>query len=121
MNTNIQNLAMLSAVIAFSCNSNKTGDKDLRKIETVLAESKATPKPETRIIEGTVKNIFHGKDGYTATIYTKENTTYYATISHSNLKDPAQYRELKPNEVVKLNGDYWKIDDEDQLTVREIQ
>ena len=123
MNTNIQNLAMLSAVIAFGCHSNKTDEKTERKFttETVLTGNKPDPMPETRNIEGTVKTIFHGKDGYIANVHTTDNQIYYATISRANLNDPTQYREFKPNETVKLNGDYWKIDDEDQLTVREIQ
>jgi hypothetical protein len=123
MNTNIQNLAMLSAVIAFGCHSNRTGMKTDRKSEpqTVLAETKTSAKPETRVIEGTVKNVFHEKDGFVASIQTKDNMIYLATVSRANLKDPHQYRDFKISEQVRLNGDYWKMNDEDQLTVREIQ
>lgn len=123
MKTNIQNLAMLSAVIAFGCHSDRTGEKvnNASKTETALSEKKTITTPEIINIEGIVKTIFHGKDGYIANIHTNNNLIYFATISRSNLKDPQQYRQFKVNETVKLNGDHWKIDDEDQLTVREIQ
>ena len=122
MNTYIQNLAMLSAVIAFGCNSNKPGQKNENKleVETVLAQPDVALRPIIKSISGTVKNIFHGKDGYIASIHTAENLTYFATVSRSNLNEPHQYREFHINETVSLQGDYWKIDDEDQITVREI-
>ena len=120
MNSNIQNLAMLSAVIAFAgCNSNKTSYGKL-KAETVLSETRNTEKPKTKKIEGTVKSIFHGKDGFVANIYTTENLIYVATVSRINLKDPSQYRNFNVNEVVTITGDLWTMNDEDQITVREI-
>lgn len=131
---NIQNLAMLSAVIAFaSCNSNKpepqtdtepqketiTTEMDTAK-QAAAASQQAKPN-ETLTIEGTVKEIANGKDGYTASILTSDNQTYKATISHSNLKDAKQYRTFNTNEIVKVTGDSWKMGEENHITVREIQ
>lgn len=123
MNTNIQNLAMISAVLAFAgCHSNKTTTKTERKSETenVLSETPAQIKVETIVIEGTVKSVFNGKDGFTANIQTKDNKLYMVTISRSNLIDPKQYHSFNINEVVKVSGDYWKMNDEDHVTVRTI-
>jgi len=121
VNTQIQNLAMLSAVIAFAgCNSSKTSDRKLTP-DIVLADTKSTDTPETKTIEGIVKNIFHGKDGYVASIHATDNLVYLAAISRSNLKNPSQFREFNLNEAVKLYGEHWRMNDEDQLTVREIR
>lgn len=136
---NIQNLAMLSAVIAFtSCNSNKAEPQAEQEPQTeAIAPSADTTNQvvtqeanpataveevkQTKAIEGTVKQITNGKDGYTATILTKDNSTYQVTISHSNLTDHKQYRTFNLNEIVKVSGEYWKMGEEKHITVREIQ
>lgn len=128
MKTYVQNLAMLSAVIAFGCNSNKTEPQaDQAKTENVAPETDAAPNEnatgqtmENKTIEGIVTATAHGKDGYTATIETKTDGIFQATISRANLKDPKQYRDFNANEIVKLSGDSWKMGDDNQLTVREI-
>jgi hypothetical protein len=123
----VQNLAMLSAVIAFGCNSNKTEPQaEEPKTQTVTTEdashetTEQTQQTEVKTIEGTVKATNHGKDGFTATIETKGGGMYQATISRANLKDAKQYREFNNNEIVKLTGDSWKMGEDNQLTVREI-
>lgn len=128
MKTYVQNLALLSAVIAFGCNSNKTEPQtdQENQIKSVAAETDTIDgknqeeASEMKTIEGIVKRIDNGKDGYTAVIETKNDSTFNATISRANLKDPKQYRSFNINEIVKLNGDYWKMGAENQLTVREI-
>lgn len=123
----VQNLAMLSAVIAFGCHSNKTEPQSEMPADNVTATDSATATTdaaattETKTIEGVVTSISHGKDGYTATIETKGEGNFKATISRANLKDPKQYRDFNANEIVKLTGDFWKMGPENQLTVREIQ
>jgi len=123
----VQNLALLSAVIAFGCNSNKTEPQaEEPQAQTVTTEDStaaATPIEEakqTKTIEGTVKSTNHGKDGFTAKIETKEDGVFQATMSRANLKNPKQYREFNTNEIVKLTGDSWKMGEENQLTVREV-
>lgn len=124
MNTHIQNLAMISAVLTFSgCHSNTHDAQTGQSVntETVLAESKSQKETEMRTVTGIVKNIFYGKDGYVASIFAKDNQQYFATISRANLKNPQQYRSFNVNDTVTVKGDYWEIDDENQITVREIQ
>ena len=126
MNSNIQNLTMLSAVIAFaSCNSHKAESQTDSNIqtETVQPTTKNTNEvtSDGKVVEGIVKEITFGKDGYTATIETNEKVIYQTTISRVNLTDPKQYRDLNKNEIVKLKGDVWKMENENQLTVREIE
>lgn len=125
----VQNLALLSAVIAFGCNSNKTEPQaDQTKTESVTTEADAAQNEsgtneqtmEVKTIEGVVTATNHGKDGYTATIETKDEGVFQATISRANLKDPKQYRDFNANEIVKLSGDSWKMGANKQLTVREI-
>jgi hypothetical protein len=130
MKSHIQNLTMLSAVIAFaSCNSNKseTPVATENQMETVVSENdsvaKETPKStaDIKTIEGIVKEINFGKDGYTATIETNNQQVYKAVISRANLTDSKQFRDFNNSEIVKLKGDFWKMEGENQLTVREIQ
>jgi hypothetical protein len=129
MKYNIQNLALLSAVIAFaSCESNKkstineTGDEVVKvrtpTQDTVNKDEK--PAADIRSVEGKVIDTNHGKDGYTAKIETSGKEIYAVTISHSNLKDPKQYKEVKAGETLKVTGDFWKMGEENQITVRVI-
>lgn len=126
----VQNLAMLSAVIAFGCHSNQTEAPIEAQSGTVATGTDTIAQPEpvaekptnqSKTIDGIVKEMAQGKDGYTATIETKDNGIFKATISRTNLTDGKQYRTFNVNEIVKLSGDYWKMGEEQQLTVREIQ
>jgi len=127
MKSQIQNLAMLSAVIAFaSCNTAKTETKSEIPTETTVTASDSTaveetPKAEIKMVEGKVQEIQNGKDGYTAKIETAEKEVYFVTISHSNLKDHMQYKSVKAGETLKVSGDFWKMENENHITVREIQ
>ena len=125
----IQNLALLSAVIAFSsCESHKQktiteSDVEVVKVRTPTADTineAADPAMEVKTIEGTVISTNHGKDGYTARLETADKEIYAVTISHSNLKDHAQYKSVKIGEKLKVTGDFWKLQEENQITVREI-
>src|SRR6187402_2240740 len=105
----VQNLALLSAVIAFGCNSNKTEPQaDQIKTGSVTTETDSVPNEnakesmESKTIEGVVTATNHGKDGFTATIETKDEGVFEATVSRANLKDPKQYRDFNSNEIVKL-------------------
>lgn len=126
MKTYVQNLTMLSAVIAFGCQSNKTETPvEEPQAPTVTASdttAAATPgeSMQSKTIDGIVKYTSHGKDGFTAAIETNDGTVYQATISRANLKDPKQYRDFNTNELVKLTGDSWKMGQDNQLTVRVI-
>ncbi len=130
MKYNVQNLAFLSAVIAFaSCEPHKKSTitdsgTEVVKIRTPAQDTiskEETPPTQTRTVEGKVIDINQGKDGYTATIETQAKEKYAVTVSHSNLKDPAQYRQVKIGETLKASGDYWKLGNDDQITAREIQ
>lgn len=126
--TNIQNLAMLSAVITFaSCEQHKQSKvtesgTEVVKVRTPHEDTLSKPEPRmgSRSIEATVLEINNGKDGYTAKVATEAKEIYFATVSHANLKDHSQYKSLKPGDKVRLVGDFWKMNDENQLTVREL-
>jgi hypothetical protein len=129
MKYNVQNLALLSAVITFaSCESHKKSTIDDSGTEVVKVRTpsqdtlnkEAVPEMKTKTIQGTVVDINRGKDGYTAKIETPAMTIVAATISRSNLKDPEQYKEVRIGENLNVTGDYWKLGKEDQITVREI-
>lgn len=127
MKYNVQNLAMLSAVIAFaSCESKKT-NVDETATDTIQQEVATDtikgniPESVTKTFEGKVLETNHGKDGYTAKIQTADSKVIFVTISHSNLKDAKQYRDAKIGEPVKVTGEYWKMGEEGHLTVRELQ
>ncbi len=126
---NIQNLAMLSAVIAFaSCESHKQktvtdSGIEVTKVRTPTEDTiNKTENPPMKIetVEGKVVAINPGKDGYTAKLETKEKIFFFVTISHSNLKNHEQYKAVKVGETLKVTGDSWKLGDDNQITVREI-
>ena len=89
------------------------------KTDTISAE---TPKEEVqKTVEGVVTNINQGKDGYTATLETSTKEEYLVTISHSNLTNHEQYKSVKVGDNLKVTGDFWKMEDKNQITVRVIE
>ena len=89
------------------------------KTDTISAE---TPKEEVqKTVEGVVTNINQGKDGYTATLETYTKEAYFVTISHSNLTNHEQYKSVKVGDNLKVTGDFWKMEDKNQITVRVIE
>ena len=87
---------------------------------TAVAPVTESEKP-VKEITGKVKAIVSGKDGYTAKIVADDGKVYSATVSHSNLKDPAQYRAVKEGDQVTVKGDLWMMGQEEQITVREMR
>ena len=89
------------------------------KTDTISAK---TPKEEVqKTVEGVVTNINQGKDGYTATLETSTKEEYFVTISHSNLTNHEQYKSVKVGDNLKVTGDFWKMEDKNQITVRVIE
>lgn len=128
--TNIQNLAMMSAVIAFaSCESHRKaeiveGGTEVVEVRTPhedTLDKAAEPEMKTESAKGIVKAVNFGKDGYTAEMETEQKSVYFATVSRSNLKDPGQYKESKVGETIEVTGDLWKnAEGQNQITVREM-
>jgi len=128
----MQNLAMLSAVIAFaSCESHKkveikedgTEVVEVRTPHQDTVDKVADPAMKTEAAGGTVVEINRGKDGYTAKLKVDDSKEefVFVTISHSNLKDHTQYRDVKIGDKIHVIGDYWKNGEgESQITVREL-
>ena len=122
-----RSLILVVAITAMtSCNSNKKATvaedgTEVVKVRTPEAteESKEEEKDSIISVEGEVKEINQGKDGYTA-ILTTEDGIYFATISIPNLKDPKQYRAVKIGETIKVKGDSWKMEEDNYITVREL-
>ena len=89
------------------------------KTDTISAE---TSKEEVqKTVEGVVTNINQGKDGYTGTLETSTKEEYFVTISHSNLTNHEQYKSVKVGDNLKVTGDFWKMEDKNQITVRVIE
>lgn len=122
-----KSLILVVAITAMaSCNSNKkaTVTEDGTEVVKVRThesteESKEEEKDSIISVQGEVKEINQGKDGYTA-ILTTEDGIYFATISIPNLKDPKQYRAVKIGETIKVKGDSWKMEEDNYITVREL-
>jgi len=88
---------------------------------SVTGNTSGSNTMKNEFISGSVEEIQQGKDGYTAKITTTNGRLYYATVSHSNLKNPSQYKALQVGDTVKVKGDKWKMDNENHITVRELQ
>lgn len=111
MTNSLNFLAILVLVVSFiSCTSEKTKD---------AANTKVNSKP-TRIITGIVNAIQNGKDGYTATLTTLSQETYFALVSIVNLGGPDNYVRFDLGDEVVLSGDYWNSDEKNHLTVKKI-
>lgn len=85
-------------------------------------ENQNTKQPiEDKIKEvfGRVEKIEDGPDGYTAMIKTSKGELHFAIISIPNLGEEA-YKNLEIGKKVALKGEYWKLGEENRLTVRKI-
>lgn len=126
MKKNILALVALSGMMTLtSCEKKievKTEIKDNQEVvanDTIVATE--TPAVETKTVEGKVVEITPGKDGYTAKLETAEKEHYFVTISHSNLTNHEQYKSVNVGETLKVTGDFWKMEDQNQITVRVIE
>ena len=126
---NIAKVILLSGLtIVVACDPNKKATitesgTEVVKVRTPQQDTISKteePAAETRSVEGTVTEINNGKDGYTAKLKTADDQIYSVTISHSNLKDHTQYKQVKIGDELKVTGDYWKMGEEQQITVRQI-
>ena len=101
------------ALVVMGCNPNKN---------TIKNDSQTTTSSDNKVIkmvEGEVLAIISGKDGYTAKLQC-DSVIYFVTISHSNLKDPSQYKSVSVGDKLKISGDFWQMGNENHITVREI-
>ena len=105
-------------ILLAACGQNKNIAQNKEDIEVVSPADVDTAISKT--VSGTVTEIQLGKDGYTAKLQTKEELIYWVTISHSNLENPQQYQMLTAGEQLTVKGDFWKMNDENHLTVRSI-
>ena len=108
-----KNLILSIAILAMSCcpqkNAIKTNSETTNTSENVVLKT----------VEGEVLAINLGKDGYTAKIQSG-SIIYFVTISHSNLNEPSQYKSVNVGDKLKVSGDFWQMENENQITVREI-
>jgi len=130
-----RSLVMLMAVVALaSCDSSKKSTTETTKGQTttkvtssksangdVVEEVEEVTKKVTISVEGTVKEINRGKDGYTAKITDVTGQTYNATISIPNLKDPKQYRNVAVGDKITVTGETFKSDTDNYIVVRELK
>ncbi|WP_281980358.1 hypothetical protein [Tenacibaculum mesophilum] len=71
-------------------------------------------------VEGIVENIENGGDGYVASIKTTEGNRFKAIISVPNLGKNREYKRFSVGDKVKVKGEYWRLGNENRITVREI-
>lgn len=124
MKKNVLKIVALAGVLTLS--SCVKVEKKETEVNQEAAASDTISKPEnpavaTKTVEGKVVEITNGKDGYTAKLETAEKEHYFATISHSNLTNHEQYKSVKVGETLKVTGDFWKMENDNQITVRVIE
>ena len=124
MKKNLVKIVVLAGVLTLaSCVKVEKKEAEVNQ-EVVATDSitePETPKVETKTVEGKVVEITNGKDGYTAKLETAEKEHYFVTISHSNLTNHEQYKSVKVGETLKVTGDFWKMENDNQITVRIIE
>ena len=124
----IQSVLGIVLLLSFACESNKKSTiteegTEIVKARTPIADTinkEAIPEKKSIAVSGVVNDINPGKDGYTAKIFSGSNI-YYATVSHSNLQDPAQFESVVKGDSITVSGDYWKLGQDEQITVRELK
>lgn len=108
----MKNLIILSLFISISSCNKKNSDTGKELITKDIQDSIS--------ISGVVKSIEYGKDGYSAKLETIDNLVYFVTISSTNLNNPKQYIESKIGDTLKISGEFWKMGEDNQITVHKI-
>ncbi|WP_196891238.1 hypothetical protein [Aureivirga marina] len=71
-------------------------------------------------VYGKVISVKTGKDGYTAIVQTKDNVSYKAIVSISNLGRHGGYEIFEVGNNVAFLGTIWKMENKNKITVRKI-
>ena len=114
------NMLLLWAVInlAYACANEKNNTPSINETAQNVANTEKTA--ETIVINGTVKEITFGKDGYTAQVATEEQGTYDALVSIVNVGGRENYQQCNVGDKVSFKGIPSNLGDAKLLTVKEI-
>lgn len=97
--------------MAFACSEQAN---DIKNTET------STTKAESIIIQGIVRTLSFGKDGYTAEVLTEAAGTYSALVSIVNVGGRENYKSCEIGDKVSFKGIPSTMGDPQQLKVTEI-
>lgn len=115
--------SLLSVLLTTSCNNAPKEAAPITPVAPSPVQPPAPQVPDSTIatVSGKVTEIKQGKDGYTARLETEGKKVYFVTVSHSNLRDHSQFRTVEIGETLTVEGESWKIGNEEQVTVRAIK
>jgi hypothetical protein len=115
MTTTIKTLLLLLVMhLTISCSNSPSTDSMAQKIAT--NEKNA----DTIIINGTVRAVAFGKDGYTADVQTDTQGVYAALVSIVNVGGRENYKSCEVGDKVSFKGVSSVLGDAKQLKVTEI-
>jgi hypothetical protein len=127
MKNTILAISLLSMGLLVSC----TEKKETTVTETTATDTVAAPAADTTAvvapeaapaditITGEVTGIENGKDGYTATLKTKEGKVYSATISIPNMEKG--FKRVKEGETVTVTGEPIEMQNDILIKVKSFQ
>lgn len=112
-------LLVLAAInFTYSCSNEK--NKPANANETAQNAANADKNAESIVINGTVKDVAFGKDGYTAQVETEAQGTYAALVSIINVGGRENYQQCNIGDKVTFKGIPINLGNTKQLTVKEI-
>ena len=127
MNFKLRLILPAFLLVAMACESNKKVSIDddgssVAKARTPQEDTipSAEPKAVTRTVSGLVREVNHGKDGYTAKILSPANEVVAVTVSRINLEDPETYKDAKAGDILSVTGEQWSLEGVTQITARKI-
>ncbi len=123
MSVRIIFLSVITLGLFSACNDTPKEAPPITPVAPSPVQPPAPQVPDSTIttVSGKVVEIKPGKDGYTAKLETDGKKTYFVTVSHSNLIDHSQYRTVAVGETITVEGEAWKMGNEEQVTVRSIR
>jgi hypothetical protein len=111
-------LLLLSLNLALSCSNDKPNTPTTGATAQNAAPSEKSP--ESMTINGTVKAITFGKDGYTADVQTEKDGNYAALVSIVNVGGRENYKPCGMGDNVTFKGVPSVLGGVKQLMVKEI-
>lgn len=115
----IRMLLLLAAVnLSYSCSNEKNGHVNANEAaQNAVTDEK---NAESIVINGTVKEVVFGKDGYTAQVETEGQGVYAALVSIVNVGGREKYQQCNVGDKVIFKGIPSNLGEVKQLMVKEI-
>lgn len=104
--------------LAFACSNNQNNTPSATTTPQTVAANEKSVDPI--IVNGTVKTVTFGKDGYSAEVQTAKEGIYAALVSITNVGGRENYKSCEVGDTVTFEGEFSVLENIRQVKVSKI-